>query len=172
MKSGGRKCCQVTRRAWGEEGEAEQQHGEDHQAPHRHCHPLPGCRVPHGNAICFAQKHLTLCIFWYFDPLQKGLKGSYEFWRLGAEFWLKNIQWWMFISGNAFLRKRLEVFGGMDHTLLPSQYGAHRAEWRKFLALLSCYSIEIAWIGLLLTAFPHDKWSINHRVWHSSKARN
>ena len=43
-------------------------------------------------------------------------------------------------------------------------HSAQPAEWGKFLALLSCYSIEIAWIGLLLTAFPRDKWSINHWV--------
>ena len=46
----------------------------------------------------------------------------------------RNFDWkilngaYMFTSGNAFLRKRLEVFGGMDHTLLPSQYGAQQAE--------------------------------------------
>ena len=64
-KPGSRKCCKAARWPRGKE-EQEQQHRENHQAPHRHRHPLSRCGVPDGMVIRYVCLLKSISAFAYF----------------------------------------------------------------------------------------------------------
>ena len=91
----------------------------------------------------------------YFDPLQKRLKASFDFWR---GILIENIQWHVFTSGNAFPWKRI-LMAWNTHCWILDQVA-------KVIILLFH---RICLNGPLVNGISRDKWSINHWVWNNRK---